>query len=178
MTFIRPTLSDLIERAHADIEARMPGADSRLRRSFLDVLARVQAGGASGLYGYLDWISRQILPDTAEAEYLARHAAIWGLTRKAATAAAGTVDATGTNGVTIPAGTELARVDGARFLVTADATVAAGTAALAVEAEEAGPDGNTEAARQLTFIRSEEHTSELQSLMRISYAVFCLKKKK
>src|SRR3546814_8954073 len=29
-----------------------------------------------------------------------------------------------------------------------------------------------------TEIRSEEHTSELQSLMRISYAVFCLKKKK
>src|SRR3546814_6182547 len=29
-----------------------------------------------------------------------------------------------------------------------------------------------------TYIRSEEHTSELQSLMRISYAVFCLKKKK
>src|SRR3546814_3894323 len=28
-----------------------------------------------------------------------------------------------------------------------------------------------------TFQRSEEHTSELQSLMRISYAVFCLKKK-
>src|SRR3546814_9898682 len=28
------------------------------------------------------------------------------------------------------------------------------------------------------FYRSEEHTSELQSLMRISYAVFCLKKKK
>src|SRR3546814_1996837 len=30
----------------------------------------------------------------------------------------------------------------------------------------------------LAEIRSEEHTSELQSLMRISYAVFCLKKKK
>src|SRR3546814_5771388 len=30
----------------------------------------------------------------------------------------------------------------------------------------------------LRAIRSEEHTSELQSLMRISYAVFCLKKKK
>src|SRR3546814_5805541 len=45
-----------------------------------------------------------------------------------------------------------------------------------------GPDGNYlplyaegffDAARE----RSEEHTSELQSLMRISYAVFCLKKK-
>src|SRR3546814_1589571 len=37
--------------------------------------------------------------------------------------------------------------------------------AFAVEGEGEGP-------------RSEEHTSELQSLMRISYAVFCLKKKK
>src|SRR3546814_3187130 len=32
--------------------------------------------------------------------------------------------------------------------------------------------------RSCTWSRSEEHTSELQSLMRISYAVFCLKKKK
>src|SRR3546814_7280068 len=32
--------------------------------------------------------------------------------------------------------------------------------------------------RKATHRRSEEHTSELQSLMRISYAVFCLKKKK
>src|SRR3546814_5284308 len=31
--------------------------------------------------------------------------------------------------------------------------------------------------KRIKFGRSEEHTSELQSLMRISYAVFCLKKK-
>src|SRR3546814_3508582 len=36
------------------------------------------------------------------------------------------------------------------------------------------PGKNT--AAYLDFVRSEEHTSELQSLMRISYAVFCLKK--
>src|SRR3546814_5145948 len=35
-----------------------------------------------------------------------------------------------------------------------------------------------EAHAVLQALRSEEHTSELQSLMRISYAVFCLKKKK
>src|SRR3546814_8018607 len=34
------------------------------------------------------------------------------------------------------------------------------------------------ASRRVLPFRSEEHTSELQSLMRISYAVFCLKKKK
>src|SRR3546814_3002954 len=33
-------------------------------------------------------------------------------------------------------------------------------------------------ARSVDWLRSEEHTSELQSLMRTSYAVFCLKKKK
>src|SRR3546814_1060602 len=40
----------------------------------------------------------------------------------------------------------------------------------------AGGEGQGAALRGLH--RSEEHTSELQSLMRISYAVFCLKKKK
>src|SRR3546814_10818933 len=38
--------------------------------------------------------------------------------------------------------------------------------------------GYSEAPSVGRFTRSEEHTSELQSLMRISYAVFCLKKKK
>src|SRR3546814_10798273 len=37
---------------------------------------------------------------------------------------------------------------------------------------------NVQQASMPTLARSEEHTSELQSLMRISYAVFCLKKKK
>src|SRR3546814_2532891 len=41
-----------------------------------------------------------------------------------------------------------------------------------------GIDISTEEGRELLYERSEEHTSELQSLMRISYAVFCLKKKK
>src|SRR3546814_5004124 len=38
--------------------------------------------------------------------------------------------------------------------------------------------GLVEAYPGAMLVRSEEHTSELQSLMRISYAVFCLKKKK
>src|SRR3546814_9207851 len=50
--------------------------------------------------------------------------------------------------------------------------VKASLAALASQSPSAKPD------RGNAFLgRSEEHTSELQSLMRISYAVFCLKKK-
>src|SRR3546814_7947151 len=40
------------------------------------------------------------------------------------------------------------------------------------------PRGNGQPLIIVPGFRSEEHTSELQSLMRISYAVFCLKKKK
>src|SRR3546814_4984566 len=40
------------------------------------------------------------------------------------------------------------------------------------------PEASAAGGRELRRQRSEEHTSELQSLMRISYAVFCLKKKK
>src|SRR3546814_7374137 len=43
---------------------------------------------------------------------------------------------------------------------------------------QSGEDPKKRARRPVTKERSEEHTSELQSLMRISYAVFCLKKKK
>src|SRR3546814_7883793 len=47
----------------------------------------------------------------------------------------------------------------------------------ALIAKEAGEAGDQHPGFPVRAQRSEEHTSELQSLMRISYAVFCLKKK-
>src|SRR3546814_6753830 len=44
-------------------------------------------------------------------------------------------------------------------------------------AESVARSGTHSVSEQTSQLRSEEHTSELQSLMRISYAVFCLKKK-
>src|SRR3546814_9183382 len=44
--------------------------------------------------------------------------------------------------------------------------------------DEAGEAVVAASGGKAAYFRSEEHTSELQSLMRISYAVFCLKKKK
>src|SRR3546814_6844914 len=46
----------------------------------------------------------------------------------------------------------------------------------AIQKEPIGDDWSN--LQKIKKVRSEEHTSELQSLMRISYAVFCLKKKK
>src|SRR3546814_5940161 len=53
-----------------------------------------------------------------------------------------------------------------------------GGAAADIHNHRSGRLGHRQAGTDRRGHRSEEHTSELQSLMRISYAVFCLKKKK
>src|SRR3546814_10440156 len=53
-----------------------------------------------------------------------------------------------------------------------------GGGAVSAEAVKSRIRALIEAEDAKAILRSEEHTSELQSLMRISYAVFCLKKKK
>src|SRR3546814_9295755 len=64
--------------------------------------------------------------------------------------------------------------DADRWAADCEATCTALAVPLAVSLVEVTRD----AGHGLEAARSEEHTSELQSLMRISYAVFCLKKKK
>lgn len=151
MAFTRPDLPALINRAEADIETRLPGADARLRRSNLNVLARVHSGAAHGLYGYLEWISRQVIIDTADGDILERHASIWGVERKAASPAVGNITVTGTNGAIIPADSALARSDGAQYTTDAEATISGGTATIAVTAVEGGQAGNAAAASSLSF---------------------------
>lgn len=152
MPFNRPTLSDLVAQARDDIDTRLPGADSRVRRNALDVLATIIAGGLHGLYGLLDYIWRQIFPDSAEAENMARWAAIWGVTRKAATSATGTADLTGVNGSILPEGTLFVRSDGAEYVATASATIVMGIASVAVEATAPGTKGNSPAGQKLNLV--------------------------
>lgn len=151
MAFTRPTFTQIYDRIKADIDSRLTGADSKLRRSVLNVLAFVLAGAAHGLYGFLDFISRQAFPDTAESEFLKRWGSIWGVSIREATKASGNTEATGTEGTVIDSGTELQRSDGVAFVTTAEATIASGTATLAIEASIAGDDGNTDAASTLSF---------------------------
>jgi uncharacterized phage protein gp47/JayE len=151
MPFSRPDLATLINRAEADIETRLPGADARLRRSNLNVLARVHSGAAHGLYGYLEWVARQVIIDTADGDMLERHASIWGVARKAASPAVGNVTVTGTNGAIVPADSTLARSDGAQYTTDAEATISGGTATIAVTAVDGGQAGNASAASLLSF---------------------------
>jgi uncharacterized phage protein gp47/JayE len=149
MPFQRPTLPELIERAAVDIEAQLPGVDARLRRSNLGVLARVHAGAVDALYGYLAWIADQLLPDTAETEHLDRWAAIWNIARVAAAPAVGSVTFSGVNGTAIAGGTVLTRADGAEYSTNAIATIASGTATVAITAAVPGSIANSAAGTQL-----------------------------
>ena len=152
MPFARPSLADLIARNAADIEAALPGADARLRRSNLAVLARMHAGAVHGIYGYLDWLARQIMIDTAETVFLDRYAGIWGVLRVPASFAAGTVSVTGTSGVVVPAGSQLQRSAGAGYTTTGDSTIVAGAADVPVAAISAGIAGNADAGTRMAFI--------------------------
>jgi|LGVF01.2.fsa_nt_gb uncharacterized phage protein gp47/JayE len=151
MAWQRPTLTDLIDRTKADMVSRIDGITSVLRRSVLGVLARVLAGACHELYGYLTWLSRQILPDTAETEYLNRWARIWKITRNAATYATGSVAFAGADGSVIPAGTELQRSDETIYTTDADGTIASGAATVQITASVAGENGNADAGEPLSL---------------------------
>lgn len=150
MTFARPTLAELIARAETETAARL-GLGTLLERSVLKVLARVWAGGLHGLYGYLDWVSRQVVPLTADAEVLERWADLFGLERRPASAAVGPVTFAGTSGVAVLLGTVVQRADGRRFVVTTAGVLAAGVVTLPVTAELAGLEGNTAEATTLAL---------------------------
>lgn len=151
MPFTRPTLEQLIERTEADLASRL-GLGALVPRGVLVAIARAHAGMLHGLYGFQEWASRQVLPDTADTEGLERWANDLGVPRKPATFAGGPVDFTGTTNADVPQGTVLTRADGARFATLADAVLSAGAATVEVEAELAGVFANSPAGTVLSLV--------------------------
>lgn len=155
MPFQRPTLTELIDRVSNDISSRLIGSEGAvLRRSLAGILARSEAGAVHLLYGYLDWIATQAMPDTAIDEYLDRWASIW-LTegRKAAAFAGGVIPMAGIDDSVIVAGTMIQRPDGVLYEVQADATIAGGTADVTVVCAVAGIDGNVAVGTRMTLLQ-------------------------
>lgn len=151
MPWDRPTLAALVVRIRSDFGSRLGIAGALLRRAMANVLAVVWAGAVHMLHGHLEWIAEQLFPDTAERQYLLLYSGMYGIFPTAATFATGTVTATGVNGSVIPVGTILVRDDAVTYRVTVEATIAAGTAAVSVEAVEAGDAGNLDEAEALSF---------------------------
>jgi uncharacterized phage protein gp47/JayE len=156
MPWTTPTLRTVREMVRGEITAKVAGA-SFVGNSVLRVIADAQAAVCHLTLRYLDWLSRQFLPDTAEAEWLDRHADIWlvnadgSVGRKVATLAHGSVTLTGQQGIVVPASTQL--TDGTTDYETVD-DVTIGNAETPVDilALDPGVAGNHPAGTALGFV--------------------------
>jgi uncharacterized phage protein gp47/JayE len=144
MPYPRRTLSQIKSDVAADIQAALPGSDPLLRFSNLNILGNALANLGNAQNGYLDWIAKQAVPFTADAEYLYAWGALKGVIPLAAQAANnGAITFTGTNGSIIPSLTPILRGDGVLFTTIADATILGGSAIVGATCSTAGSTGNT-----------------------------------
>jgi uncharacterized phage protein gp47/JayE len=96
------------------VNASLPGADANVPNSVLRVMSDNQGALCHLTLQYIDWLALQLLPDTAETEWLDRHADIWlvnadgTMGRKMPTLAYGAASFQGLlDGTVIPTGTQL-----------------------------------------------------------------------
>jgi uncharacterized phage protein gp47/JayE len=145
--FTRPTLPQLITTIRNDILTRL-AADTTLaalRRTDAEVYGRVQAAAVHTVYGYIDYLARNLLPDLAEEDWLERHANMKRCPRKAATFATGFARwDVATDGIPIPAGVVIQRDDLTSFTTTEKASSAGGVLRVPVICNTAGKAGNTD----------------------------------
>lgn len=150
MTWSTPDLATLRKRGRDQmISATKLG--SIVPNSPLRIMTDGNSAMAHLTLQYLDWLSKQLMPDTAEHEWLDRHASIWLKNgRKQATYSTGTATFTGTAGTVINAGTELSN-GAVTFQTTADVNLGSGDTAGNIEAQTAGANGNLDVGTSLSI---------------------------
>lgn len=126
----------------SDLFAMLDISDE-LRRMDEDVRAKVYAAALHTVYGYIDYLALNMLPDKCDESWLARHAAMKRCPRKAATYATGFMRWDGvTNGITVINGSVIQRDDLVQYTATADAVSAGGVLRLPVICSTVGAAGN------------------------------------
>lgn len=142
--FARPELPQLIATIRSDLLTRFQ-QDVVLRRMDAEVYARVQAAAVHTLYGYLDYLAKNMLPDLCDEDWLYRHGRIKRCPRKGAVAATGFIRWDGLSGTpTLPEGTQVQRDDQVTFTTTMTVTAKDGLLRVPVTADIAGASGNTD----------------------------------
>lgn len=82
MSFDRPSLSSLIERSKATLSAKLGSNAPMLERTPEHALCNVSAALADGCHGHLQWLEKQIFPETCDEDLLPVHASAMRLPRK------------------------------------------------------------------------------------------------
>lgn len=152
MPYKKPTLTELIDRIRSDIYTGLDLIDQFLRKTFILILSKVMAGVFNGLYGYLDFILKQLFPDTADSEFVTRWKTIKNLTVIAAKQSSGFIDVTGAISSTVPLDAELVTVSGERYKVTLETVLDVSPKSVPVISVDFGVDTVLAAGTTLTFV--------------------------
>jgi uncharacterized phage protein gp47/JayE len=124
------------------------GAVAMIPNSVLRIMSDAMSGLAHLTMLYIDWLAKQLLPDTAETEWLDRHGIIWlknadgSKGRKVATYAKGTVNMTGVAGTVVPVGTVLRSAAEVDYQTVREITLSSTETTAEIVALTAGTIGN------------------------------------
>lgn len=151
--FIVPTLEEIRASILRDYQTYYPNADIS---EDSDAYARASslAACAEGIYAHQKWLIKQFFPDTADTEFLEKHAGLRGLRRRNATSAAGKgATVSGNPDAVIAAGLQIKTEDG-RFYETTESAVisAAGSVVVAVRSITTGAAQNIKTATKGSFM--------------------------
>ena len=150
--FQRPTLAENISMIRTDLFALLDLNDE-LRRMDEDVRAKVYAGALHTVYGYLDYLARNMLPDLCDEDWLYRHAKMKRCPRKQAVAASGYMRWDGVaDNLVVKAGAVIQRDDLVQFTALADTTSAGGVLRVPVTCSVPGSTGNTDDGVALSLV--------------------------
>ncbi|NLS00173.1 baseplate J/gp47 family protein [Rhizobium sp. P38BS-XIX] len=142
-----------------------PRAVSRAVRSEKGVFSQI--GRALSLelreaHDHIAWWGRQYFVDTAEDEFVLRHANIWNVPQRGATKAIGRVVIVGVAGTPLPAGLLLAASNSVQYVTTAPATIdAGGSIEVGATAVLGGTIGNLEAGVLLATVTAQPAVSKI-----------------
>jgi baseplate J-like protein len=151
--FIVPTLEEIRASILRDYQTYYPNADTS---EDSDAYARASslAACAEGIYAHQKWLIKQFFPDTADTEFLEKHAGLRGLRRRNATYAAGKgATISGNPDAVIAVGLQIKTEDG-RFYETTESAVisASGSAVVAVRSLATGAVQNIKTATKGSFM--------------------------
>ena len=102
MPYVTPKFQEILDRQLRDARALDHTAPTD-EDSDLFARAACTASAVEGLYDHQNWLARQLLPDTADIEYLEYHAGLRGMVRKPAVKASGTATFSGAPGTVFSA---------------------------------------------------------------------------
>lgn len=160
MPWSTPTLSQVRVLIRDNVHAYLPGSDATVPNSVLRVMSDGQAALCHLVLQYIDWLSLQIMPDTAETVWLDRFGAIWLVNadgtvgRKQATSATGTLSVTGNVGAVVPSGSQFttSATQPVSYQTTEQVEIGSGPTPVTAQAINAGTITNLDPGTTLNFV--------------------------